>query len=149
MCFRRCGRVRKKHHCEADEDPTRQWLQRRVSAVQYTYQTDSLATWTRQSCVFSLRKKKDYYCYIRPRRATLSMPGYRRAVNAFSLCQGTAAPVGPSIPCKAANIFTSPSPRLPFFKPPFSLNMHAHFLYMREDHRLSDCQIIPPVSCLM
>lgn len=32
VCFRRCGRVRKKHHCEADEDPTRQWLQRRVSA---------------------------------------------------------------------------------------------------------------------
>lgn len=32
VCFRRCGRVRKKHHCEADEDSTRQWLQRRVSA---------------------------------------------------------------------------------------------------------------------
>lgn len=32
VCFRRCGRVRKKHHCEADEDPARQWLQRRVSA---------------------------------------------------------------------------------------------------------------------
>lgn len=33
--FRRCGRVRKKHHCEADEDSTRQRLQRRVSAAQY------------------------------------------------------------------------------------------------------------------
>lgn len=33
VCVRRCGRVRKKHHCEADEDPTRQRLQRRVSAV--------------------------------------------------------------------------------------------------------------------
>ena len=35
--FRRCGRVRKKHHCEADEDSTRQRLQRGVSAMQYTY----------------------------------------------------------------------------------------------------------------
>lgn len=36
VCFfflsRRCGRVRKKHHCEADEDSTRQRLQRGVSA---------------------------------------------------------------------------------------------------------------------
>lgn len=35
VCVRRCGRVRKKHHCEADEDSTRQRLQRRVSAVRY------------------------------------------------------------------------------------------------------------------
>ncbi len=31
--LRRCGRVRKKHHCEADEDSTRQRLQRGVSAI--------------------------------------------------------------------------------------------------------------------
>ena len=40
--FRRCRRVRKEHHCEADENPTRQRIQRRVSVIQYPsyYNTD-------------------------------------------------------------------------------------------------------------
>lgn len=131
MCFRRCGRVRKKHHCEADEDPTRQWLQRRVSAVQYTYQTGSLATRTRQSCVFSL-KNDDYFALllgeqrcrcrdiVEPWTHSLSVKALQRLLGPVSHAkQLISSP--PPLPSRLLFFFNLP----PFFKYTCTLLIHV------------------------
>lgn len=88
VCFRRCGRVRKKHHCEADEDPTRQRLQRWVSALPFFAKPESDTV----SC-FIVR-----VIWTDPRS---------RGYGASGLRSGTAAPAGPPA-SKLTPLFCSP-----------------------------------------
>ena len=92
FCVWRCGRVRKKHHCEADEDPTRQRLQRGVSAtsappLHVTPAACSLP------CTPPLLMHNTAGAGAQPPLPTLPWIGFS---------PGTAAPVGPSIPMQSS-----------------------------------------------
>lgn len=132
MCVRRCGRVRKKHHCEADEDSTRQRLQRRVSAAHY---------------IFTPILPNDLkLCYCPFYDYPVNEEDCRCRNPACERCPGAAAPAGPSIPCKAANICSS----LLCFPPPFRVIVQLSCMgtWKYSPTQMAD-KFAPTLSCFM